>query len=216
MQTDSQHEAEVIDIALDVISGENESNRWDPFTNTASIFANPVRPNLETLAIWATILESDLYKQTKGTLYNGYEYCCVGVLSNQLGASWERGGNEYFPVVGGLRADASGILPHQFQQAIGMIDRRSIFLPRGFDQSAFNGPFDVQSGDPFVFDDAGWHCRRVFDELARPANSLHFVNFASLNDDLGLSFRGIAQVIWCIIDAWKVFDEYASLHATRP
>lgn len=67
---------------------------------------------------WADALESGKFSQTKGTLFDGEGYCCLGVACVLAGKKFESddGGHFYF-----IKGDStSAVLPEDVMEEIGM------------------------------------------------------------------------------------------------
>ena len=79
---------------------------------------------------WAKALESGKYKQTRGRLYNGEGYCCLGVVCDLLGAKFKKNDSELW-VVG--RTQEYAVLPPSIKKKLNMKTANGVI--KGFENS---------------------------------------------------------------------------------
>lgn len=87
---------------------------------------------------WITALRSGEYQQGTGRLKGlDGKYCCLGVLANICGVTWEEDGNSYSAHIDG-EIVGLGMLSHKFHKLIGTINQHS-FIKMNDSGESFNG-----------------------------------------------------------------------------
>lgn len=81
--------------------------------------------NPEIKAKWIEALRSGKYQQTAGTLRNNDGFCCLGVLCDVMGSTWDEHGTAESP---DGRFRSAYLLAHELKDAIGLSDFRQSIL----------------------------------------------------------------------------------------
>ena len=135
-----------------------------------------------TVQDWIDALESGKYGQTKGKLYNGHNYCCLGVLCRVGGATF-RGDDRrvVFIEKNGFEYSSYDLLDGVTSTDLTSAVRR-VRTEKEFSITPKNSGIEVA----YVLAPNG----RVRGPGAWGVSNL----FVDLNDDYGASFKEIAQV----------------------
>ena len=135
-----------------------------------------------TVQDWIDALESGKYGQTKGKLYNGKNYCCLGVLC-QVGGATFRGDDRHIVYIG---KDGSEYSSHDLLDGVTSTDLasavRKVQTKKEFSITSKKSGIEVTYA---LLPDGD-----VKGHTADCVLSL----FVDLNDEHGASFKEIAQV----------------------